>query len=250
MASAPLSSPADTKMMSNKYPMVQVASQHACREDCYFKCPHPRIIDGDNQLAGRLIVACTWCQRHLTHNLPRKSLVKHAHCTPMNHGGRRRPTAAMISHSQRRGIKQSANMLHNRSALLKLEHLIFINTNQAFYCTVHYQCIALILIVLLAIVVNAATNIAPAPHPPQHQTKAMHLGNVILLRKHQKVLGGGANSPQMQPSLHRQNSHPTWCYVVGTQHHQPTTPGAETIQTEGPHHDIGNHIVIVLAQQN
>jgi hypothetical protein len=31
----------------------------------------------------------------------------------------------------------------------------------------HYQRIALILNVLLAIAVNAATNIEPAPHPPQ-----------------------------------------------------------------------------------
>jgi hypothetical protein len=73
MASAALSSPADTKMISNNYPMAQVASQHACGEDCYFKCPYLRIIDGHNLLAGWLVVAWTWCQRHLTRNLPRKS---------------------------------------------------------------------------------------------------------------------------------------------------------------------------------
>jgi hypothetical protein len=101
----------------------------------------------------------------------------------------------------------------------------------------HYQRIALILIVLLAVAVNAATNIVPAPHPPRRQTKTMHSGNVILPRRRRKVLGGGANSPPMQPSLRRQNSRQTWCYVVRTQHHQPTTPGAETIQTEGSHHE-------------
>ncbi len=100
-----------------------------------------------------------------------------------------------------------------------------------------YQCIALILIVLLAVAVNAATNIVPAPHLPRCQTKTMHLGNVILLRRCQKVLGGGANSPPMKPSLRHQNSRQTWCYVVRTQNHLPTTPGAETIQTEGPHHE-------------
>jgi hypothetical protein len=100
-----------------------------------------------------------------------------------------------------------------------------------------YQRIALILIVLLAVAVNAATNIVPALHPPRHQTKTMHLGNVVLLRWRQKVLGGDANSPPMQPSSHRQNSHQTWCYVIRTQHHQPTTPGTETIRTEGPHHE-------------
>ncbi len=101
----------------------------------------------------------------------------------------------------------------------------------------HYQRIALILIILLAVAVNAATNIVSAPHPPQRQTKTMHLGDVILPRQHQKVLGESANSPPMQPSLRRQNSRQTWCYVVRTQHHQPTTPGAETIRTEGPHHE-------------
>jgi hypothetical protein len=103
----------------------------------------------------------------------------------------------------------------------------------------HYQHIALILIVLLAVAVNAATNIAPVLHPPQRQTKTMHLSNVILLWRHQrqKVLGGGANSPPMRPSLRCQSSRRTWCYVIRTQHHQPTTPGAETIQTEGPHHE-------------
>jgi hypothetical protein len=101
----------------------------------------------------------------------------------------------------------------------------------------HYQRIALILIVLLAVAMNAATNIVPAPHLPQRQTKMMHLGNVILLQQRHKVLGGGTNSPPMQPSLRRQNSPHTWCYVIRTQHHQPTTPGTETIQTEGPHHE-------------
>jgi hypothetical protein len=31
--------------------------------------------------------------------------------------------------------------------------------------------------------------------------------------------------------------HGTWCYVIMTQHHQPTTPGAETIQTESSNHE-------------
>ncbi len=101
----------------------------------------------------------------------------------------------------------------------------------------HYQRIALILIILLAVAVNAATNIVPVPHPLQCQTKTMHLGNVIFLLRRRKALGGGANSPPMQPSLRRQNSRQTWCYVVRKQHHQPTTHGAETIQTKGPHHE-------------
>jgi hypothetical protein len=100
-----------------------------------------------------------------------------------------------------------------------------------------YQRIALILIVLLAVAVNAATNIVPAPHPLQCQTKKMHSGDVILRRQRRKVLGGGANSLPMQPSLRRQNSRQTWCYVIRTQHLQPTISGAETIRKEGPHHE-------------
>ena len=55
--------------------------------------------------------------------------------------------------------------------------------------------IALILIVLLAGVANAATNIAHAPHPPRCQIETVHPGNVLLPRWRQEVLGGGANSP-------------------------------------------------------
>jgi hypothetical protein len=59
-----------------------------------------------------------------------------------------------------------------------------------------YQHIALILITLPAVAVNAATIIVSALHPPRHQTKTMHSGDVILPRQRRKVLGGGANSPR------------------------------------------------------
>jgi len=65
----------------------------------------------------------------------------------------------------------------------------------------HCQHITLILIVLFSAVENAATNIVPAPHPPQLQTKTVHPGDVLLQRRRRKVLGGGVNSPPMQPSL-------------------------------------------------
>ncbi len=42
----------------------------------------------------------------------------------IDHGSRRRPTAAMRPHSQRKSIQQSANMLGNRLVLLKLEKAI------------------------------------------------------------------------------------------------------------------------------
>jgi hypothetical protein len=73
MESAALPCPADTKMMSNTYPMAHAASQHACGEDGCLKHPHPRIIDGDNRVVGWLVVGC-WLDlvlRHLTRHLPR-----------------------------------------------------------------------------------------------------------------------------------------------------------------------------------
>ena len=44
----------------------------------------------------------------------------------INHGGRRRPTAATRPHSRRGSIQQSANMLGNRLVSLKLEKLSLI----------------------------------------------------------------------------------------------------------------------------
>ena len=85
----------------------------------------------------------------------------------------------------------------------------------------HYQHIPLILIVLLAVAVNAATNIAHTLHPSRRQTGIVHSGDVLLPRRRWKVLWGGANSPLMQPSSRRQNSLPTWCHVVRTQISRP-----------------------------
>jgi hypothetical protein len=42
-------------------------------------------------------------------------------CTSIDHGGRRRPMAAMGPHSRLLSIQQSANILWNRSTSLKLE---------------------------------------------------------------------------------------------------------------------------------
>jgi hypothetical protein len=47
--------------------------------------------------------------------------------TLINHGGRRHPMAAMGAHSRLLSIQQSANILCNRTILLKLEITIIIN---------------------------------------------------------------------------------------------------------------------------
>ncbi len=45
----------------------------------------------------------------------------------MDHGGRRRPTAATRPHSRLLSLQQSANILCDRLVLLKLEKTIIIN---------------------------------------------------------------------------------------------------------------------------
>jgi hypothetical protein len=72
-------------------------------------------------LGGWLLVGY-WVGRHLTQIYLGKRYIKlgeiHTHA---NHGGRHPPTDAVVPHSRHRGIQQSANILHNRSRLLKLE---------------------------------------------------------------------------------------------------------------------------------
>ncbi len=48
------------------------------------------------------------------------------------------------------------------------------------------------------------------------------------------MLGGGENSPHQSNLL---GADQTWRYVVMTQCHQLTTPGAETIRTENLNHE-------------
>jgi hypothetical protein len=62
----------------------------------------------------------------------------------------------------------------------------------------------------------------------------VHADNAILPQRRQKVLGGGENSPHQSNIF---GADRTWCYVVMTQCHQPTTPGTETIQTEISNHE-------------
>ncbi len=44
--------------------------------------------------------------------------------THLNHGGRHSPMAAMVPFPRHRHIQQLANMLHDKSMLLKLENII------------------------------------------------------------------------------------------------------------------------------
>jgi hypothetical protein len=57
------------------------------------------------------------------------------------------------------------------------------------------------------------------------------------------VLEGGENSPPQSKLL---GADRTWCYVVKTQSHQPTTPGTETIPTESSNHELIDGMVSVL----
>ena len=58
------------------------------------------------------------------------------------------------------------------------------------------------------------------------------------------MLGGGEKSPQQSNLL---GADQTWCYVVMTQRHQPTTPGApETIRMESSNHEQIDGMVSAL----
>ena len=95
---------------------------------------------------------------------------------------------------------------------------------------------------IFATAAKAATNMAPVLHPPQHYIKTVHADDAFLPWRHQMVLGGGENSP---PQSNLLGADWTWCYVVMTQSHQPTTPGAETIPTESPNHELIDGMVSV-----
>ena len=161
----------------------------------------------------------------------------------MNQGGHRRPTAAMVRNSWRRDIQQSANMLHNRPTLLNKKITILITFNLTIMCTMphrqHHQHITLTSSLL-------PQRQRPIWCPPRRQTKTVHTDDVCMPPLHRKVLVGGKYSPPVQPSEHQQNSHRTCCYVDTAQHHQLTTPGTKTIQTEFKPYQI-NVMILVLA---
>jgi hypothetical protein len=77
--------------------------------------------------------------------------------------------------------------------------------------------------------VAAATKAASACLPDQNDASRQCCSFAAIASK-------GENSPTEQPSLHQQSCRWTWCFVIRTQHHQPTPPGAETIKTESHHH--------------
>jgi hypothetical protein len=96
---------------------------------------------------------------------------------------------------------------------------------------------------IFATAAKAATNMAPVLHPPRHYIKMVHADDAFLPRWHQKVLGGGENSPHQSNLL---GADWTWCYVVMIQSHQPATPGNETTPTESLNHKQIEGMVLVL----
>jgi hypothetical protein len=112
---------AATKMNKSFVHMAHVSSNHACAQDGYLKCPHPTIIDGDMRWHSGWILGDFWGRGTLDLQLARKKLGKKTH---PNHGGRHCPMATMVPSPRYRRIQQLANMLHDKSMLLKLENTI------------------------------------------------------------------------------------------------------------------------------
>ncbi len=95
---------------------------------------------------------------------------------------------------------------------------------------------------IFATAAKAVTNMAPVLHPSWHYIKTVHADDAFLPPRHRKVLGGGENSP---PQSNLLGADRTWCYVLMTQSHQPTTPCAETIPTESSNHELIDGMVSV-----
>ncbi len=80
--------------------------------------------------------------------------------------------------------------------------------------------------------VKAATNVAPVPHPPQHQTKTVHTGDAFLPRRRQQVHGGGENSPPnptiFEPIVHSVN---VVTHSAISQPHPVLKPYQQRVQT-------------------
>ncbi len=89
---------------------------------------------------GSWLLVGYWVDRHLTQMYLGKGWLKlgeiHTHA---NHGNSRPPMAAMVPHSRHRGIQQSADMLRNRSTLLKLEKKILFTIIFTIMCTTRRQ---------------------------------------------------------------------------------------------------------------
>ncbi len=98
---------------------------------------------------------------------------------------------------------------------------------------------------IFATAAKAVTNMVPVPHLLRHYIKTVHADNAFLPQRRWKVLGGGENSP---PQSNLLGADWTWCYVVMTQSHQPTTPSAETIPTESSNHELIDGMVSVLGR--
>ncbi len=64
---------------------------------------------------------------------------------------------------------------------------------------------------IFATAAKAATNMVPVPHLPRQYIKSVHADDAFLPQRHQKVLGGGENSPHQSNFL---GADRTWCYVV------------------------------------
>jgi hypothetical protein len=102
------------KMNKSFVHMAHVSSNHACAQDGYLKRPHPTIIDEDMRWDS---VRWFWGWGTSNTQLTRQKLGKK---TQPNHGGRHCPTATMVPSLQHHCIQQLANMLRDKSMLLKL----------------------------------------------------------------------------------------------------------------------------------
>ena len=82
----------------------------------------------------RLVIGLVFDLLGIDGQLTRRKLGKKIH---PDHGGRQRPTAAMVTPPRRRIIRQSPNMIRDKSMSLKLDNIIVYTINKLFKDTAH-----------------------------------------------------------------------------------------------------------------
>jgi hypothetical protein len=111
------------KMNESFVHMAHVSSYRACAQDGYLKSFHWTIIDGDMRWVSGWFFGWFWSLGTLDTQLARPNLGKKTHS---NHGSRRCPMATMVPSPRHCHIQHLANMLRNKSVLLKLDNIIVV----------------------------------------------------------------------------------------------------------------------------
>jgi hypothetical protein len=115
-----LTGTATPKMNKSFVHMAHVSSDCACAQDWYLKHPSEHYCQR-YEVGQWLVFGWFWGWGTSDTQLARRKQAKKTH---PNHGGCHCPMAVMVPSPRHRRMQQSANVLRNKSLLLKLENII------------------------------------------------------------------------------------------------------------------------------